>query len=433
MRRGHDNGWVTSTRGQRSTARLGLVAIAVRVLAGCGGTDQASLRAPTGQGQTSSSSTAAPPPSSPAPPPPPSATSTPSLRWDQVLERAQSSVVRLDVQGCDRQWTGSGFVVGDGIVMTAAHVIDGAASITVQQGASEASANTVALDRQHDSALIRMKSPGVTAKALPLRDQDPPKGSALGILGYPLGTHDLRITTGILSGVDESIRYEGDVSAQIAAEHSYVTDAVINGGNSGGPVLDLNGTVIGLVTGKAIGRSGNAIEGTGFVVPARYLADNLANWRNITEVMVLNCGGGAPPSSRSSEREFEVTIDGVTTPKALGIRNVLQEHGRAINRGQYSEAWRLFTPRMKNDIGSYDSWRGKLSSAFWINATLLGVRDDDNGRSLADVRLQTRQEPRDGYEGQSCSEYYNRYRMVRESGQWRIDKVSLIAGPPRLC
>lgn len=99
--------------------------------------------------------------------PPPSPTVTPSttastrvqLDWATLITQARGSVVRFQVRTCDEQGTGSGFLVGDRLVMTAAHVVDQAVSISLATDSAVTTAQVIAIDRRNDSALVRRMPP----------------------------------------------------------------------------------------------------------------------------------------------------------------------------------------------------------------------------------------------------------------------------------
>ncbi len=165
---------------------------------------------------------------------------------------------------------GSGFIVdAKGLVVTNNHVIDGAESITVIfQDGSKAEAEVVGTDPKTDVAVLRFKpDPKSSLKAIRWGNSDVSRvGDWVVAIGNPLGLGGT-VTAGIISARGRDIRagpYDDFIQ----------TDASINKGNSGGPLFNLDGEVIGINT-AIFSQSGGSI-GIGFSVPAN-LARNVVN------------------------------------------------------------------------------------------------------------------------------------------------------------
>ena len=154
---------------------------------------------------------------------------------------------------------GSGFIIDEeGIVVTNNHVIEGAEDIVVQvNGEKQLKAKVIGADPLSDIAVLKIDS---KEKFLPVRFGDSDKariGDWVIAIGNPFGLGGT-VTSGIISARNRSIglsRYEDYIQ----------TDASINSGNSGGPLFDMNGDVIGINT-AILGRSGNV--GIGFSIPS---------------------------------------------------------------------------------------------------------------------------------------------------------------------
>jgi serine protease Do len=159
---------------------------------------------------------------------------------------------------------GSGIVVSaDGLILTNEHVVTGATQLTVTLAdGSEVSATVVAADPAHDLAVIRAAATGLTPAML-ADTTSLTVGQIAIAIGSPLGTFTDTVTQGIVSGLDRSI----DVSDQATRTAQHLdgliqTDAAVNPGNSGGPLLDASGRVIGIITASASGA-----QGVGFAIP----------------------------------------------------------------------------------------------------------------------------------------------------------------------
>ena len=154
---------------------------------------------------------------------------------------------------------GSGFIIDEkGIVVTNNHVIEGAEDIVVQvNGEKKFNAKVIGADPLSDIAILKIDS---NEKFLPVKFGDSDKariGDWVIAIGNPFGLGGT-VTSGIISARNRSIglsRYEDYIQ----------TDASINSGNSGGPLFDMNGDVIGINT-AILGRSGNV--GIGFSIPS---------------------------------------------------------------------------------------------------------------------------------------------------------------------
>ena len=154
---------------------------------------------------------------------------------------------------------GSGFIIDEeGIVVTNNHVIEGAEDIVVQvNGEKKFKAKVIGADPLSDIAVLQIET---KEKFVPAKFGDSDKariGDWVIAIGNPFGLGGT-VTSGIISARNRSIglsRYEDYIQ----------TDASINSGNSGGPLFDMNGDVIGINT-AILGRSGNV--GIGFSIPS---------------------------------------------------------------------------------------------------------------------------------------------------------------------
>ncbi len=157
---------------------------------------------------------------------------------------------------------GTGVLIGpDCHILTAAHVVDGAAQIIVRtQDGRDRPAERVFTEPGADVALIQLEQPDSELPHATLGDSDRlAVGQDLFVIGNPRGLENT-FTAGILSGFrDFAQLYDGTILVEFLQ-----TDAAINSGNSGGPVVDSNGRVVGIAS--RISTQSGGSEGLGFAV-----------------------------------------------------------------------------------------------------------------------------------------------------------------------
>ena len=160
--------------------------------------------------------------------------------------------------------TGSGFIISeDGYVITNQHVVEGATAVTVvTHDGTEYEATIVGTDSNNDVAVLKVEATGLPAAVIGSSD-DLIIGDMVVAIGNPLGTLTATQTVGYVSGKDRDISTDNSIINMIQ------TDAAINSGNSGGPLFNMRGEVVGITTAKYSGTSGSgaSIEGIGFAIP----------------------------------------------------------------------------------------------------------------------------------------------------------------------
>lgn len=159
---------------------------------------------------------------------------------------------------------GSGFVISpDGYIMSNQHVVDGARKITVvMHDGSEHVAELVGQDATNDISLLKIEASDLPCVNIGSSDQLA-VGAQVAAIGNPLGELTATLTVGYISAKDRVVTTDGTTINMLQ------TDAAINSGNSGGPLFDMYGNVIGITTAKYSGTStsGATIEGIGFAIP----------------------------------------------------------------------------------------------------------------------------------------------------------------------
>jgi putative serine protease PepD len=203
------------------------------------------------------------------------ASSTSSLSVGQIYRRAYRGVVEITVTSTQsgspfgasqtQRAQGSGFVYDtDGNVITNQHVVDGATSISVKfSNGATYKATVVGTDASTDLAVIHVDAPSSLLVPLALGDSDKVAvGDGVVAIGSPFGLEET-VTSGIVSALHRQI----DAPNNFTIADSIQTDAAINHGNSGGPLLDLRGNVIGVNAQIESDSGGN--DGVGFAIPSK--------------------------------------------------------------------------------------------------------------------------------------------------------------------
>ncbi|HEX4033266.1 MAG TPA: trypsin-like peptidase domain-containing protein [Solirubrobacteraceae bacterium] len=208
----------------------------------------------------------------------------------EIYERAAPSVVAISASsqggffGATQSDTGSGIVVSaKGLILTNNHVVSGATSITVQFGGSGGAtrrARLVGVDASNDLALLSVKPAGLRLRALRFGDSATVTvGDPAFAIGNPF-TYDQTLTAGIISAVGRTITSPNGAKISGVIQ----TDAALNPGNSGGPLLDARGRVIGVnaqianTGGEGGFGSQGSNSGIGFAIPARTVLADLASF-----------------------------------------------------------------------------------------------------------------------------------------------------------
>ncbi|WP_026422904.1 MarP family serine protease [Actinokineospora inagensis] len=200
----------------------------------------------------------------------------PALQASAVVQRVRPSVLKINAKApsCERALEGSGFVVAPQRVMTNAHVVAGTDEVSVESGDRSLRASVVLYDPEVDIAVLDV--PALRMDPLPFAPGDAASGQDGIVLGYPLdGPY-----TSAPARVRDRIPLRGpDIyDANTVNRDVFTLRAKVLSGNSGGPLINPSGEVIGVVFGAAVDNSE-----TGFALTAAQVRDAVGRAPSLTE------------------------------------------------------------------------------------------------------------------------------------------------------
>ena len=257
--------------------------------------------------------------------------SAPTL--EALVAKARSGVVRIQAYGCGAEEIGTGFLIGPRLIATVDHVVNGALSITLKQGGRPVGTGTViGEDPTRDVALVRASRP-LNGTVLSLATRPPQLGEPVAALGFPEGL-PLTATQGSVSGRGRTVPIDG-----VRRRDMVQTDAAVNPGNSGGPLIDVGtGDVVGLVD---LGT--DQANGIAFAVSAQVADPLLQAWESAPEtVSAAGCGG----STTTNPAEVGTQPSQTTTTPAT-----LTYNGHAFSI-VYPSGWQIQDAEQKESYGT---------------------------------------------------------------------------------
>jgi S1-C subfamily serine protease len=244
----------------------------------------------------------------------PAASASP-LSVNQIYRRAYKGVVEITVTaeasespfgGQQAQGQGSGFVYDrQGHVVTNQHVVQGASSVSVRLWNGQTyEAEVVGSDASTDLAVLDVDAPASVLTPLRLGDSSEVKvGDAVVAIGSPFGLEQT-VTSGIVSALHRQMTAPNDFSIN----DSIQTDAAINHGNSGGPLLNSSGRVIGVNAQIESESGGN--DGVGFAIPSNTVRSIVSQLVQTGEVEHAYLGVGVQTIPASVADELDL-VEGV--------------------------------------------------------------------------------------------------------------------------
>lgn len=205
-----------------------------------------------------------------------------ALTENPVVENAAASVVKIRgvAPSCQKVLEGTGFVVAPGKVMTNAHVVAGAETVTVEAGGHPYEASVVSFDPNVDISILA--APELPQPPLKFADAPAKSDTNAVVLGFPGG--------GVFEAAPARIREIIELNGPDIYQRTTVTREVytvrgtVRQGNSGGPLIDTDGKVLGVVFGEAVDDAD-----TGFVLTAKEVARQMGKVADTVPVPTQTC------------------------------------------------------------------------------------------------------------------------------------------------
>ena len=275
--------------------------------------------------------------------------------WQAVASAVKDSVVAITVSTGSGEAQGSGVIVDDaGHVVTNNHVVSGAQDGKVQVTLTDGrifTADVVGTDSTTDLAVVKLEDAPDDLKPAALGDSsEVTVGDPVMAVGNPLGLANT-VTTGIVSALDRPVSTTEDGSNEAVVTNAIQIDAAVNPGNSGGPLFDAQGRVIGITSSIATTSSESGSIGLGFAIPVNLadliagqliedgtaehaflgvgLTDNTATADGVTRsgAQVQSVTSGSPAATAGiKEGDVIVAIDGKAVAGAESLTGYVRAH-----------------------------------------------------------------------------------------------------------
>ena len=286
--------------------------------------------------------------------------------------------------------SGTGFILSeDGYILTNNHVVEGARDVTVKlYDGSEYAAEVVGTEgRDSDVAVLKIEASGLTPVTLGNSDAME-VGEKVYAVGNPLGELTYTMTSGIISALDREIATDRNVNVNM-----FQLDAAVNAGNSGGPVYDAYGRVLGIVTAKY---QSTGIEGLGFAIPindAMAIARELIDHGYVTGkayfgIVVTNMSEADAQRYNSKAGVYVTSVNDGSCAEKAGMQQgdvILELGGKAV--ANTSELASVKKDYKAGDSCEVTVWRSG-------NTLKLTVTFDEEPAQVEDVPAEGQEEPR---------------------------------------
>ena len=273
----------------------------------------------------------------------------------EIYQNNVESVVSIEVRSNYSKGFGTGFIISEeGYIVTNYHVVENARECYVTlYDDSVYTAEIVGYEETNDIAVIKIKPQGTIHSLVYGNSSALSVGDNVYVIGNPLGDLTFTLTNGVVSALNRLIETDDGISINM-----FQTNAAINSGNSGGPVFDEHGYVVGIASAKYAAAS---IEGLSFCIPiddVRSMIDEIINRGYVSGKPVLGVS--------ACDREVE-NYGFIQRSRSIGgVKLVIVESGSAADRAGL---------KVGDIIVSADST--KITSVSELKTVLTGYRSGD--------------------------------------------------------
>ncbi len=301
----------------------------------------------------------------------------PKVCTQAEIEQASESVVIVT-----GKWaSGSAFWINEDTLLTNNHVVDHNPDLKIDKTTS---VRVVATDSLRDIALIRVGSISPAPPPLTFTDIEPNLADEVYVIGYPLGKN-LSVTKGIISAFPKD---DWD-------DRRYIqTDAPISGGNSGGPLVDRCGKVVGMNTQVLYGA-----QSVGYAIA----------WDQLTERVstMLAAARG------SNQQEFEQTYPSDQA-------EVVAKYYTTLSRGDLEGAYNFFSAARKARL-PFANWKVGLEKTYYIRLVSVKL---GNRQNVINAHFYAAEFTDDGWD-YKVGEFEGTWTLVRENGLLKMDESNI--------
>lgn len=346
-----------------------------------------------------------------------------------TYQEVSDGVVRLSVETCDGGGTGSGALVAEDLVITAAHVVDDYSSVQLQLGDQAVVGTVIGFSEGEDLALVRANRP-LRGHVFEVHAETPPVGTDIVALGYPLSGPLSFAGPGSISTHGEVIHYAGEGEELIEVGDVMRISTPTNNGNSGGPLIDEQGRIAGIVSGGdysfgEIGEDGRVrvslVLGYGWGVPSGTIHERVDQWSETPEPLLPDECALEQPEPESTPVDLVTNLsDG---PEAALVSAVFLDYFDGINRSDYERAYRQLSDDRQAEE-TLEQFTDGQSTSIAYEVVLLETREE--GEDLrVQVTFRSIQDAEHGPEGWECAYWTLEYQLVPggEHG-WAIETAA---------
>jgi serine protease Do len=341
------------------------------------------------------------------------ATTTTVPLLEDLYPQIENGVLRIQATTCDGSGIGTGFLVAPTLLVTAAHVVSGSVSLAVDDVAGPVSGSILGIDSELDIALVSLSLPS-TGHLFNLAADVPSPGATVAAIGFPLG-EPRTLTVGAISGVEREIVVEG--GQRIA--HLIQTDVALNPGNSGGPLVDRRGDVVGVVSARRVDA-----QGINYAAAAGLARPLVQGWELSPQTIA------APECERPVGPDLGAAVVPPSTTDALTdlVVRTFQEYFTGINAGDYERSRLRLSPARRP---SPSKWEDALASSYDFDIAVNQVTASDPG-GIAWVTFTSLQAADKGPRpGETCTLWSIDYTLVpADDGLFWIDHSAAHPGGP---